>query len=176
MEGGSVKSEHVKHVVDKAPVTRPGARKLMATAALSGLAGSLHAATPDAAELVARLDTDFQAAVKHNDERTMARILHPQMVLVLGNGEVATREEQLEEARSKLVTYERQEEDPGTQTVRVFGDTAVVTARLWIKGSRQGESFERRLWFSDTYIRVGSAWQYVFGQASTHLPDAAARP
>ena len=53
----------------------------------------------------------------------------------------------------------------------MWGDTAVVTARLWIKGTKNGEAFNRRLWFSDTYVRTPQGWRYVFGQASLKLPD-----
>jgi ketosteroid isomerase-like protein len=121
---------------------------------------------------VAELDLAYQAAVKHNDAGTMRRILHEDFVLVLGNGEVATRDELLQEALAGTYTYEKQDEDEGTQTVRVWGDTAVVTARLWIKGAVDGKKFDRRLWFSDTYVRAPDGWKYVFGQASLPLPDA----
>jgi ketosteroid isomerase-like protein len=68
--------------------------------------------------------------------------------------------------------YERQEEEVGTQTVRVWGDTAVVTALLWIKGTRDGEPIDYKLWFSDVYMRRPEGWRYVFGQASLRLPSA----
>ena len=70
------------------------------------------------------------------------------------------------------MTYEAQVEDPGTQTVRMFGpDVAVVTARLWLKGVHgTGETFDRRVWFSDTYVRTADGWRYAYGQASTALP------
>jgi hypothetical protein len=64
--------------------------------------------------------------------------------------------------------YEHQEDSD--QTVRVWGDTAVVTALLWAKGSEDGKQFEYRLWFSDTYVRTPKGWRYVFGQASLPLP------
>ena len=70
-------------------------------------------------------------------------------------------------ARGATTTYERQEEDAGSQKVRVWGDTAVVTALLWIKGTREGKSIDYKLWFSDTYVRTPQGWKYVFGQAST---------
>jgi ketosteroid isomerase-like protein len=140
--------------------------------AMSGPWTAAAAATPqsDRAE-VARLDTQFQSAVKNNDVATMARILHSDMVLVLGDGRINTRAEQLQEARDRLIKYEIQDEDPGTQTVRVYGDTAVVTARLRIKGTSRGIAFERHLWFSDTYVRTAAGWRYFFGQASLHLPE-----
>lgn len=133
-------------------------------------------ATPDADRAdVAALDTAYQAAVERNDAGAMARILHPDMILVVGRGAVFTREDLLRSAREQDVIYEHQVEDEGTQTVRLYGDdTAIITARLYIKGAtRDGQSIERRLWFSDTYVRTPQGWRYAFGQASIALPDGA---
>ena len=139
-----------------------------ATAALTALLGATAmalAATPaDDEATVARLDTEYQAAVKRNDVLGMSRILAEPMVLVSGAGQVVTREQLLAEARAKSVTYEQQDEMPGTQVVRVWGDTAVVTALLWLKGVNSGKPFDRKLWFSDTYVRTKDGWKYAFGQ------------
>ena len=121
-------------------------------------------------QAVAGLDTEFQAAVKRNDFATMDRILHEEFVLVLGDGRTESRQQLIDEARERRIIYEQQDEEAGTQTVRVWGDTAVVTAKLWIKGTKAGVSFDRTLWFSDTYVRTPSGWRYVFGQASIPLP------
>jgi len=40
--------------------------------------------------------------------------------------------------------------------------------------SDDGAAFDRRLWFSDTYVRTPQGWKYVFGQASLRLPDSPA--
>jgi ketosteroid isomerase-like protein len=122
------------------------------------------------AEAVAALDTEYQAAVARNDADTMDRILADDFVLVLGNGSVHTKAELLKEARAKSIQYEQQVEVDNSQKVRVWGDTAVVTAKLWVKGSRGDQSFDRKLWFSDTYVRTKDGWKYVFGQASIALP------
>ena len=121
---------------------------------------------------VAALDIAYQAAVERNDADAMDAILHDDMILILGVGTVITREDLLKSARDKAITWERQVEDEGTQTVRLYGkDTAVVTARLWLKGTRKnGQSFDRRLWFSDTYVRTPQGWKYAFAQASMDLP------
>ena len=143
----------------------------------STTAPSLGLASPEEdRQAVAALDTQYQDAVKRNDAETMAKILDENFVLVLGSGKTYERTDLLESARSKEIVYERQDEDPGTQTVRVWGDTAVVTARLWLKGTNEGKSFERRLWFSDPYVRTPQGWRYVFGQASLPLPNEAAAP
>ena len=66
-------------------------------------------------------------------------------------------------------TFESYVEVDDSQVVRVWGDTAVVTALLWVKGSHKEGPFDYKLWFSDTYARVNGQWRYVFGQASTRL-------
>ncbi|HMG35836.1 MAG TPA: nuclear transport factor 2 family protein [Blastocatellia bacterium] len=113
--------------------------------------------------LVAALDTEYQEAVKNNDVETMDRILEDDFILVTGNGKVFTKADLLTEAAENRVIYERQEDTH--QTVRVWGDTAVVTALLWAKGTDRGEPFNYRVWFSDTYVRTASGWRYVFGQS-----------
>lgn len=142
---------------------------LTAATLLSTSAASLASPETDRAE-VAAIDTKYQQAVKHNDAATMAQILHEDFILVLGNGKTYTRADLLNDARTGRFQFEHQEEDPGTQTVRVWGDTAVVTARLWLKYTTAGTASERRLWFSDTYVRTPQGWRYVFGQASLSLP------
>ena len=141
------------------------------TALLS--AGAAYASPEEDRAAVAALDTEYQAAVERNDAETMARILHPDMILVVGRGAVFTREDLLRSARERDIEYQHQVEDEGTQTVRLYGtDTAIVTARLWLKGTpREGETFDRRLWFSDTYVRTAEGWRYAFGQASINLPQ-----
>ncbi|GAM97172.1 hypothetical protein U91I_00797 [alpha proteobacterium U9-1i] len=123
------------------------------------------------ARVVAVLDTAYQAAVERNDAEAMAAILHPEMILVVGRGAVITREQLLQAARERSYEYEHQVEDEGTQVVRLYGEhTAIVTARLWLKGVHNGEAFDRRVWFSDTYVRTPQGWQYAFGQSSIALP------
>jgi ketosteroid isomerase-like protein len=116
------------------------------------------------AATVGAIDVEYQAAVKRNDAAVMERILADDFALVSGAGQVFTREQLLGEARAKSVEYEKQDEMPGTQTVRVWGDTAVVTALLWLKGSDGSKQFDRKVWFSDTYVLTKGGWKYVFGQ------------
>ena len=121
--------------------------------------------------VVAALDTQYQAAVKSNDGATMSRILADDFVLVVGRGTVFTKTDLLKNAENKDDVYEHQEDT--LQAVRQWGNTAVVTALLWLKGkTKAGEPFDYKLWFSDTYVRTPAGWKYVFGQASIRLPAA----
>ena len=117
---------------------------------------------------VEALDIEYQVAVKQNDVASMDRILADDFVLVTGLGKTYTKTDLLEEARSKRTVYEHQEDS--ARKVRVWGDTAVVTALLWAKGTEDGKAFDYKLWFSDTYVRTAAGWRYVFAQASTRLP------
>lgn len=95
----------------------------------------------------------------------MTRILADDFILVTGSGKTYKKRDLLKDARSEDETYERNDE--AAQTVRVWGDTAVVTARLWEKGATMaGKVFDRKFWFSDTYVRTHAGWKYVFGQSS----------
>ena len=130
----------------------------------------LNASPEEDVKTVAALDTKYQAAVKSNDAATMDQILADDFVLVTGRGKVSRKADLIESARKKEVTYERQDEEPGTQKVRVWGDTAVVTALLWTKAVQGGKPADYKLWFSDTYVRTPTGWRYVFGQASLPVP------
>ena len=136
-------------------------------AILAGAAGA--AASGDDAKVIAALDTRYQAAVKANDAETMAAILADDFILVTGRGTVYSKADLLAQARSRGTTYEQNEE--AQQTVRVGGKTGVITALLWEKGVSGGKPFDKRLWFSDTYVKTASGWRYVFGQASLPLPE-----
>ncbi len=130
----------------------------------------LNASPEEDAKTVAALDTKYQAAVKANDAQTMDQILADDFVLVTGRGKVYNKADLIGSARKKEVTYERQDEELGTQKVRVWGDTAIVTALLWIKSVQEGKPADYKLWFSDTYVRTPTGWRYVFGQASLPVP------
>jgi ketosteroid isomerase-like protein len=142
-------------------------KSFAATCLLFAFVLQAHATPDQDRAAVAALDTKYQAAVKANDAATMDSILADDFVLVTGKGKTFNKTDLLKSARDKSETYEHQEDSE--QTVRVWGDTAVVTALLWIKGSNKDGAYEYKLWFSDTYARTKNGWRYVFGQASMRL-------
>jgi ketosteroid isomerase-like protein len=146
-------------------------RTIFAAAGLALSAVALTALPPSPAEdekTVAEIDRRYQAAVKANDAATMEKILADDFVLITGRGKTFSKADLLKEARDKTTVYEKQDELQ--QKVRVWGDTAVVTALLWIQGTSEGKATDRKLWFSDTYVRTPKGWKYVLGQASIALP------
>ena len=137
---------------------------LFAIPAMAAAGGS----TADDRKVVAALDTEYQKAVKENDAKTMSRILADDFILVEGDGKHSTKADLVTDAKLGKTHYEHQEDTE--QTVRIWGDTAVVTAKLWVKGIEDGGPVDYVLWFSDTYVRTPRGWRYVFGQASLPIP------
>jgi ketosteroid isomerase-like protein len=143
-----------------------------ALAILGGVAASADSTADQ--NTVAALDTEYQLAVKNNDADTMNRILADDFVLVWGTGETHNKADLLNDARTKRVQYEHNEDTD--RTVRVWGDTAVITSKLWLKGVDKGKPFEWHVWFADTYVRTPSGWRYVDGLASLPLEVLPSHP
>ena len=106
----------------------------------------------------------------YTTELADAPTINDDFALVTGSGKIYSKADLLAEARSQQLHYERQ--DDTKQTVRIWGDTAVVTALLTETGTSNGKPFEYTVWFSDTYVRTPSGWRYVFGQSSLPLSKA----
>jgi ketosteroid isomerase-like protein len=132
------------------------------------ISGAAHATDADDRRNLLALDTKYQRAVKDNDAKIMAAILADNFVLVEGDGKRSTKADLIKSATDGKTHYEHQEDSE--QVALVFGDTAIVTAKLWAKGLEDGAKVDYTLWFSDVYVRTTSGWRYVFGQASLPLP------
>jgi ketosteroid isomerase-like protein len=153
-----------------APTATPSPSPTATATASSGpiILGSAKKANDG--EIVAALDTQLREAVKTNDAPAIGRILAEDFVLINGRARPATKADLIKAAQEKSVIYEHQEELKGTQTVRLYGDTAVVTAVLWIKGIDGGNPIEYQLCLSDTYLRTPEGWRDAFCQASLPPP------
>jgi len=125
------------------------------------------------AQMVGALDTVYRAALKANDIAIMDQILADDFVLVNDQGASLTKADLINEAREKRTIYEEEGVEEGTQNVRVWRDTAVVTELLRIKGTEDQPPF--KVWFSETYVRTPTGWRCVFGQASLPFPKSDAK-
>ena len=128
-------------------------------AAVSPLAAGASQCTNN----VLALDQEFQAATGRKDAAVIDRLLPDDYILITSKGAVETKAGLLAEARDPKVIYTHQEDS--RQTVRIWGDTAVITALLWAAGTEDDKPFEYRVWFSDVYVCTPTGWRYSFGQA-----------
>lgn len=142
---------------------------LAAGVVLGAAQATAFAACPKSEAAIKALDAKYQAAVQKNDAETIGRLLPNDFVLVTGKGKVISKVDLLSEARAGEIVYQRQ--DDSQQTVRFFGEIALITALLHAKGSERGKPFDYRLWFSDVYRCTPDGWRYTFAQSSIPPPD-----
>lgn len=120
----------------------------------------------DDARAVSALDSEYHAAVKTNDAATIDRILADDFVMMHGPDQTLSKSEILKRARDKQAKYERHEIENGSQKIRVWRDTAVVTETLRVKGTESGKPVDHKVLVTETYVRTPGGWRYVSGQAS----------
>ncbi len=172
--------------VSKQPAAQPDAQKPQSYPIPTPAADSLRPLTAPSSPLlkpppnvdeqtVATFDTVYQKAVAANDAAIMDQILADDFVFVTDRGASLTKADLLKEARDNRTIYEIQEEEEGTQKVRIWRDTAVVTALLRIKGRRDENPFDYEVSVNQIYVRTPTGWRYVFGRASIPLPNSDAK-
>jgi ketosteroid isomerase-like protein len=118
---------------------------------------------PDDVRAVTVLNERYQKAVLESDAATMDAILADDFVLYASSGTEYSKKDLLADARRKDLTFQRNE--CRNVRVRVWGDTAVVTASLWEEGIDKGKKFDHRVDFADVYVRTPTGWKYVVGHA-----------
>jgi len=167
------KSQDVQNSFSRTILHRPLRRALRDIGITAGamflVVAFAHGSEAEDRRNLAALNTKYQRAVKENDAKTMVAILANNFVVIGGDGKQWTKTDLIKSATDGSTHYEHQEDTE--QSVRMHGDTGVVTAKLWVKGLEDGEKVDYTLWFSDVYVRTTTGWQYVFGQASLPLPD-----
>ena len=144
-------------------------------AALSLWAANLpaHAASGDAADIKALIDTDKrqQHAYITRDWKALDEIFTDDYVLVLWNGNQRTKAEILKNAALPDSKWEVNE--TSNWQVRIHGDVGIVVAELRQKGSQAEGTFDNVVKFSDTYIRENGKWRNVHAHASKSVPAEA---
>jgi len=146
-----------------------GLSALLLVGAMTLVGAAANGAGTDDQRILMALDTRYQKAVQDNDAKTMSAILSDDFILVEGDGTRSTKADLLRSATDGKTRYIHQEDTE--QTVMVSGDTAVLTAKLWVKGLEDGAKVDYKMWFSDVYVRTPKGWRYYFGQASLALPS-----
>jgi ketosteroid isomerase-like protein len=143
---------------------------LVALALIAGCAADQEPARLTADEKSAlRFVTDWCAAYSTNDTAALDRILADDYVLTGGTGKMTTKADALESTRKKAVRYSRVENRD--MKARVHGDTAVVTGRTLLAGTRAGgASFEIEIRFTDTLVRDGKSWKGLAAHVSRLTP------
>ncbi len=107
----------------------------------------------------------WRRAIVANEAEEIGRFMTEDWVLVDEDG-VGTRERFLSLVSSGALTHSRMEPVPGTERVRVYGDTAAITARVVNTAHFGGREFHADEWTTDLYHRTGQGWICVLSQVT----------
>jgi ketosteroid isomerase-like protein len=114
---------------------------------------------------VLQFERDACKAFLDADVAALEQLLTPQFTLTLSNGEVNTREDEINELRSGKVHYDVFENFD--MLARLYGDdVAVVLGKTRVKGTADGKRFDRVVQFTDTLIKRDGRWQLAAGHVS----------
>ena len=79
-------------------------------------------------------------------------------------GQVTTKKEAISARQSGQLRYDNI--DVSDMVVRLYGDTAIVTARADVKGHQLGEDFSGPYRYTRVWVRRTGRWQAVSYQAT----------
>jgi ketosteroid isomerase-like protein len=112
------------------------------------------------------VDMERQAkeASLRRDAEFSLRTLAEDYVAITPLGQVTTKQETISARRSGQLRYESM--NVTDMVVRLYGDTAVVTARADVKGHQLGEDFSGPYRYTRVWVRRNGRWQTVSYQAT----------
>ena len=110
------------------------------------------------------MERQSKEASLHRDSDFSLRILADDYVAITPLGQVTTKQETISARRSGQLRYEAM--NITDMVVRVYGDTAVVTARADVKGHQLGEDFSGPYRYTRVWVRRNGQWQIVSYQAT----------
>jgi hypothetical protein len=100
----------------------------------------------------------------HRDADFSQRTLADDYVAITPLGQVTTKQDSVSARKSGQLRYDTI--NVSDMVVRIYGDTAVVTARADVKGHQLGEDFSGPYRYTRVWIRRAGHWQTVSYQAT----------
>jgi len=119
-------------------------------------------------EELLKLESAFADAIVKNDLESIGRIVADDWIIVDPNGEIVDRTRFFEVIKSGALTHDIMESEDFR--VRVYGDSAVVTAITSTKGKFMGQEFSTRERATDVFVKREGRWQCVLTHL-TRLPE-----
>jgi ketosteroid isomerase-like protein len=110
------------------------------------------------------LERQTKEAILHRDAEFSMRILAEDYVAITPLGQVTTKQDAISARRSGQLRYESM--NVTEMVVRLYGDTAVVTARADVKGHQLGEDFSGPYRYTRVWVRRNGRWLTVSYQAT----------
>ena len=114
-------------------------------------------------EELLKLEKAFADAIVKNDLEAIGRLVTDDWIIIDSNGEIVDRTRFFDVIKSGALTHETMESEDFR--VRVYGDSAVVTAITSTKGKFMGQDFSTHERATDIFVKRDGRWRCVL----THL-------
>ena len=116
-----------------------------------------------AEEELLKLENEFAEAIVKNDLEGIGRLVTDDWIIIGPDGEIVDRARFFEVIKSGALTHDMMESED--LRVRVYGDSAVVTALTRTRGKFMGQDFTTQERATDVFVKHDGRWQCVL----THL-------
>ena len=116
----------------------------------------------DAEKELLNLENQFTAAVVKNDPEAIERFVTDDWIIINADGGIIDKERFLGVIKSGTLTHELMESDD--TRVRVYGESAVVSALTRTKGKFMGQEFSTNERSTDFFVRLDGQWRCVLTQ------------
>jgi ketosteroid isomerase-like protein len=112
-----------------------------------------------AEEEILNLEREFTEAIIKNDPESIGRFVADDWIIVDPDGGIVDKARFLGVVKSGALTHEMMESEDAR--VRVYGDSAVLTALTTTKGKFMGQDFNMRERATDVFVKRDGRWQCV---------------
>ena len=113
-------------------------------------------------EELAQVEEEFADAIAKNDLELIRHFVTDDWIIINADGGIIDRQRFLDVIRSGTLTHQMLESDE--MRVRVYGDTAIVSALSRSKGKFMGQEFSTRERSTDVFIKREGQWRCVLTQ------------
>ena len=113
-------------------------------------------------EELLKLEEQFAEAIIKNDLEEIERLVADEWIIINADGGIIDKERFLGVIKSGALTHEMMESDD--IRVRVYGESAVITALTRTKGEFMGQAFSTQERATDVFVRLDGRWQCVLSQ------------
>jgi len=113
---------------------------------------------------VLELERHAKEASIHNDTKFTEQALAENYIAIGPLGTVVTKSDMVDVRRRSKLHYEFI--DVTEMVVRIYGETAVVTAKAEVKGSDFGEDFSGPYRYTRVWVKQNGTWRAVAYQAT----------
>ncbi len=125
---------------------------------------SVDPADQTAIREIVDMERQAREASLQRDSEFSSRTLAEDYVAISPLGQVTTKQDTVAARKSGRLRYDAI--DVSDMVVRLYGDTAVVTARADVKGHQLGEDFSGPYRYTRIWVRRSGHWQAVSYQAT----------